>query len=95
MWTAVSIRFATKEIIDTELQIKDLETIDSRIAKVQKQAQTGGDKQAKIAYEVLCKYKEALEQGKSAPHRFFRYERRTEDRTRSIPVDRQTGNVCL
>ena len=48
------------------LQIKDLETIDSRIAKVQKQAQTGGDKQAKIAYEVLCKYKEALEQGKSA-----------------------------
>ena len=43
-----------------------METIDSRIAKVQKQAQTGGDKQAKIAYEVLCKYKEALEQGKSA-----------------------------
>ncbi|SEF71660.1 MULTISPECIES: redox-regulated ATPase YchF [Parabacteroides] len=55
-----------KEIIDAELQIKDLETIDSRIAKVQKQAQTGGDKQAKQAYEVLLKYKEALEQGKSA-----------------------------
>ncbi|MCL3853099.1 MULTISPECIES: redox-regulated ATPase YchF [Parabacteroides] len=55
-----------KEIIDAELQIKDLETIDSRIAKVQKQAQTGGDKQAKLAYEVLVKYKEALEQGKSA-----------------------------
>lgn len=55
-----------KEIIDTELQIKDLETIDSRIAKVQKQAQTGGDKQAKQAYEVLVKFKEALEQGKSA-----------------------------
>ena len=55
-----------KEIIDAELQIKDLETIDSRIAKVQKQAQTGGDKQAKQAYEGLVKYKEALEQGKSA-----------------------------
>lgn len=55
-----------KEIIDAELQIKDLETIDSRIAKVQKQAQTGGDKQAKQAYDVLCRYKEALEQGKSA-----------------------------
>ena len=54
------------EIIDAELQIKDLETIDSRIAKVQKQAQTGGDKQAKQAYEVLVKFKEALEQGKSA-----------------------------
>ena len=55
-----------KEIIDAELQIKDLETVDSRIAKVQKQAQTGGDKQAKQAYEVLVKFKEALEQGKSA-----------------------------
>ena len=55
-----------KEIIDAELQIKDLETIDSRIAKVQKQAQTGGDKQAKQAYEVLVKFKEALEHGKSA-----------------------------
>ncbi|MDR2144970.1 MAG: redox-regulated ATPase YchF [Tannerella sp.] len=55
-----------KEIIDTELQIKDLETIESRIAKVQKQAQTGGDKQAKQAYEVLARYKAALEQGKNA-----------------------------
>ncbi|MDR2918690.1 MAG: redox-regulated ATPase YchF [Tannerella sp.] len=55
-----------KEIIDTELQIKDLETVESRITKVQKQAQTGGDKQAKLAYEVLLKYKQALEQGKNA-----------------------------
>jgi len=55
-----------KEIIDFELQIKDLETVDSRIQKVQKQAQTGGDKQAKLVFEVLSKYKEALEQGKSA-----------------------------
>ena len=31
-----------KEIIDTELQLKDLETVDSRINKVQKQAQTVG-----------------------------------------------------
>jgi GTP-binding protein YchF len=46
--------------------IKDLETVDSRIQKVQKQAQTGGDKQAKIAYDVLVKYKAALEQGKPA-----------------------------
>ena len=55
-----------KEIIDYELQLKDLETIESRIQKVQKQAQTGGDKTAKLAYDVLVKYKEALEQGKSA-----------------------------
>jgi GTP-binding protein YchF len=55
-----------KEIIDYELQLKDLDTIDSRIQKVQKQAQTGGDKVAKMTYEVLHMYKEALEQGKSA-----------------------------
>ena len=55
-----------KEIIDYELQLKDLETIESRIAKTQKQAQTGGDKTAKFQYEVLCKFKEALDQGKPA-----------------------------
>ena len=55
-----------KEIIDYELQLKDLETIESRIAKVQKQAQTGGDKTAKIMYDVLVKFKNVLEQGKSA-----------------------------
>ncbi|GHU87446.1 ribosome-binding ATPase YchF [Bacteroidia bacterium] len=55
-----------KEIIDYELQLKDLESVDARISKVQKQAQTGGDKQAKLAYDVLVRYKEALEQGKPA-----------------------------
>ncbi len=48
-----------KEIIDYELQLKDLETIESRIQKVQKQAQTGGDKAAKLAYDVLVQYKDA------------------------------------
>ncbi len=55
-----------KEIIDTELQLKDLETIESRISKVQKQAQTGGDKNAKRLYDILLKYKSVLEQGRSA-----------------------------
>lgn len=55
-----------KEIIDYELQLKDLETVDSRILKVKKQAETGGDKEAKIAYEILKVYKDVLEQGKSA-----------------------------
>ncbi len=55
-----------KEIIDTELQLKDLETVEARISKVQKQAQTGGDKMAKRLYDILVQYKSALEQGKSA-----------------------------
>ncbi len=55
-----------KEIIDYELQLKDLETIEGRIARTQKQAQTGGDKVAKMQYEVLKKFKDALDQGKPA-----------------------------
>jgi GTP-binding protein YchF len=55
-----------KEIIDTELQLKDLETVENRLSKVWKQAQTGGDRQAKQVCEVLVKYKEALGQGKNA-----------------------------
>jgi GTP-binding protein YchF len=54
-----------KEIIDAELQIKDLETVEARIAKTQKQAQAG-DKQAKRIYDLLSKYKDVLVQGKSA-----------------------------
>ena len=55
-----------REIIDCELQLKDLETVESRIGKVQKQAQTGGDKQAKNALEVCLRYKAVLEQGEPA-----------------------------
>ena len=55
-----------KEIIDFELQLKDFETVESRIAKTMKQAQTGGDKVAKMQYGVLCRIKEALDKGKPA-----------------------------
>ena len=55
-----------KEIIDAELQLKDLETVESRIQKTEKQAKAGGDKQAKVALEVLYKYREALSAGKNA-----------------------------
>ena len=55
-----------KEIIDYELTLKDLETIESRMAKTLKQAQTGGDKAAKMQYEVMKQIKDALDQGKPA-----------------------------
>jgi GTP-binding protein YchF len=55
-----------KEIIDMELQLKDLESVESRIGKVKKQAETGGDKNAKRAYDILLRYQEALQSGKSA-----------------------------
>lgn len=68
-----------KEIIDAELQLKDLETIENQINKVQKQAQTGGDKNAKILYEILLQYKSALEQGKPA---------------RSVKVDKENEKLA-
>ncbi|MDR0688336.1 MAG: redox-regulated ATPase YchF [Prevotellaceae bacterium] len=55
-----------KEIIDFELQLKDLETVEGRIARAQKAAQAGGDKDAKRMYDILLRYQSALRQGKSA-----------------------------
>ncbi len=54
-----------KGIIDTELQLKDLETIESQLVKQQKIAATG-NKDAKTLVTVLEAYKEVLEQGKNA-----------------------------
>jgi GTP-binding protein YchF len=55
-----------KEIIDTELQLKDLDSIEKKIQKVEKAAKTGGDKEAKKAFDVLTIYKTHLLAGKSA-----------------------------
>ncbi len=55
-----------KEIIDAELQIKDLETIEARINKVEKQAKTGGDKEALRSFHIYSRFREALQQGLSA-----------------------------
>ena len=54
-----------KEVVDAELQIKDLETVEARLAKVQKQAKIGADKDAKKLCDLLERYREALLQGKS------------------------------
>ncbi len=55
-----------KEIIDTELQLKDLDSIEKKIQKVEKMAKTGGDKEAKKTFDVLTVYKNHLLAGKSA-----------------------------
>ena len=53
-----------KEIIDIELQLKDLETIDKRLEKVNRAARTG-DKDAQKVQDILQKIKVALEQSKN------------------------------
>jgi hypothetical protein len=55
-----------KEIIDTELQLKDLDSIEKKISKVEKMAKTGGDKEAKKTFDVLSVYKTHLLSGRSA-----------------------------
>ena len=53
-----------KEIIDIELQFKDLEAIEAKIAKVKKLADSG-NKESKAIYDVTNTIREALIQGKS------------------------------
>jgi hypothetical protein len=55
-----------KEVIDIELQLKDLETIENRIDKLEKQAKHTNDPKAKKMYELAVRYKKVLEEGKSA-----------------------------
>jgi hypothetical protein len=50
------------EIIDTELILADLETVNKRYATIEKQAKTG-DKKAQSTYGVLQKIKSELEKG--------------------------------
>lgn len=53
-----------KEIVELELQLKDLETIEARLLKAQKAAKAGDKSSVKLT-DLLILYKTALEQGKS------------------------------
>ena len=52
-----------KEIIETELQLKDLESVEKKMQRAEKMAKT--DPKAKAELEILQKCKSLLEQGKS------------------------------
>lgn len=54
-----------KEIIDTELQLKDLESVEKKISRVEKAAKAG-DAKLKKELAVLTMYREALSGGKNA-----------------------------
>lgn len=55
-----------KETIDFELQLKDLETLEKRMQRIEKVAKVGADKDAKKTYEVYTVLKQTLEKGQSA-----------------------------
>src|SRR4026207_394311 len=52
-----------KDIVDTELQLKDLDAVDRKIQKTEKQARI--DPKLKTELEVLIRCKEHLEKGKN------------------------------
>lgn len=54
-----------KEVIDTELQLKDLESVDKKIQKTEKIAKAG-DAKAKKELETLLQFKQTLTDGKNA-----------------------------
>jgi hypothetical protein len=56
---------ADKEIIDTELQLKDLESIEKKISRSEKVAKSG-DAKAKKELAILQSYREALLAGQNA-----------------------------
>jgi hypothetical protein len=53
-----------KEIIDTELQLKDLESVEKKFSRTEKMLKTP-DPRIKVEYEILKRCKEHLEKGKS------------------------------
>jgi GTP-binding protein YchF len=54
-----------KEVIDTELQLKDLDGVDKKLSRTEKMLKTG-DRDTQNGYEILKKLKAHLEQGKNA-----------------------------
>jgi GTP-binding protein YchF len=82
-----------KEIIDTELQLKDLESIDKSISKIFKQAKAG-DKDAARMLEVLEAFKAHLEQGKNCRTLTIDNERRNLLKDMHLLTDKPVLYVC-
>lgn len=55
-----------KEVIDMELQFKDLETVEHRMKRIEKQAKTGADKDSKKTHDILAVIHANLLKGLSA-----------------------------
>ena len=53
-----------KEIIETELQLKDLDGVEKKLSRTEKMLKTG-DAKVKLEYEVLLRCKEHLDKGKN------------------------------
>jgi GTP-binding protein YchF len=54
-----------KEVIDTELQLKDLESVEKKIQRIEKIAKAG-DAKARVELEILNRFKQGLASGLNA-----------------------------
>ncbi|MCL9980522.1 MAG: redox-regulated ATPase YchF [Bacteroidia bacterium] len=83
-----------KEIIDTELQLKDLETLENRISKIAKQARTGGDKEAARLLEVCEAFRDHLLKGQNARTLEMDAEKRLAIKELNLLTDKPVMYVC-
>lgn len=67
-----------KEIIDTELQLKDMDSVEKKASKVEKMAKVGADTKSQAEYKVLLRCLDHLQKGKSI---------------RSLGLDKEEKNV--
>src|SRR6202007_2411262 len=65
-----------KEIIDTELQLKDLESVEKKLGRTEKMLKTG-DPKVKAEYEILKRCYEQLEKGRNIRELALSKEERT------------------
>lgn len=83
-----------KEIIDTELQLKDLETLENKISRIAKVARTGGDKDAARMLEVCEAFRGHLMQGKNARSLDMDKEKRRLIHDLQLLTDKPVMYVC-
>lgn len=83
-----------KEIIDTELQLKDLETLENKISRISKVARTGGDKDAARMLEVCEAFRNHLMQGKNARSLEMEKEKRRLIHDMQLLTDKPVLYVC-
>ena len=82
-----------KEIIDTELQLKDLESLEKTIAKIAKQAKAG-DKEAARTLEVSEAFQAHLLTGKNARTLEMEPEKRAVIKDLNLLTDKPVLYVC-
>lgn len=82
-----------KEVIDIELQLKDLETVEKKMGTVERSAKAG-DKDAKAKFDVLTVVKQCLLQGKNVRSLELTPEQKSETEELCLLTEKPVLYVC-